>query len=71
MPKSVLEAVKLGFWDFEPAEVPSYEFDSTDAMPGTREKVAVLAERIRDGLPLWHPADRDDIESPYRPAKPR
>lgn len=64
MPKSVLEAVKLGFWDFEPAEVDSEAFASTEAMPGTRAKLEVLANRVRSGLPLWHPRDRDDIESP-------
>ena len=30
-------------------------------MPGTQEKLLVMAERIRSGLPLWHPADRDDL----------
>ena len=64
MPHSVLEAIKLGFWDFEPAEVSRQEYDGTDAMPGTREKLAVLTERVRTGLPLWHPADRDDVDSP-------
>jgi hypothetical protein len=31
-------------------------------MPGTRKKLTVLAERVRLGLPLWHPADRQDCE---------
>lgn len=64
MPKSVLEAVKLGLWDFEPAEVESQAFPSTEAMPGTKEKLEVLADRVQSGLPLWHPLDRDDMESP-------
>lgn len=29
----------------------------TDALPGTEEKVAILAERARLGLSLWHPQD--------------
>jgi hypothetical protein len=29
----------------------------TDALPGSEEKVAVLAERARLGLSLWHPQD--------------
>ena len=29
----------------------------TDALPGSEEKVAVLAERARLGLSLWHPLD--------------
>lgn len=63
MPRSVLEAIKLGFWDFEPPEVEEDFFDATDAMPGTRAKLDVMAERVRAGLPLWHPFDRDDMEA--------
>lgn len=70
MPKSILEAIRLGFWDFEPPDVESRLFDATDAMPGTREKLFAMAERVRDGLPLWHPRDRDDMDEP-RPIKPR
>jgi hypothetical protein len=29
----------------------------TDALPGTPEKVAILEERARLGLSLWHPQD--------------
>ncbi len=29
----------------------------TDALPGSEEKIRVLAERARLGLPLWHPLD--------------
>ena len=58
MPTSVLEAIKMGIWDFEPDEVESSNYDSTGAMPGTDEKLAVLAERVRRGLPLWHSSDR-------------
>jgi hypothetical protein len=64
VPKSVLEAIKMGLWDFEPAEVGSDQFDGTDAMPGTEAKVEVLARRLQRGLPLWHPADREDLEDP-------
>lgn len=62
VPESVLEAIKSGQWDFEPEEVESGCFDSTDALPGSVEKLAVLADRIRSGLPLWHPSDRRDCE---------
>ncbi len=64
MPKSILEAIKLGFWDFEPPDVESMLYAATDAMPGTQEKLQVLAARIREGLPLWHPSDRDDMDAP-------
>ena len=40
--------------------VPSVtdEFCPTDAPAGSPAKVQVLAERVRKGLPLWHPEDR-------------
>lgn len=63
MPRSVLEAIKMGLWDFEPPEVGSSQYDATDSMPGTKGKLDVLAERAYRGLPLWHPSDRDDIEA--------
>ncbi len=31
--------------------------EPTDALPGTPEKVAVIEERARLGLRLWHPGD--------------
>lgn len=65
MRDSVLEAIKQGQWDFEPETVERGEYDSTKAMPGSDEKITKLAERVRGGLPLWHPEDRisyDDTE---------
>lgn len=62
MPQSVLEAIKQGLWDFEPRPRGAREFRATGAMPGTDAKLAVLAERIRLGLPLWHPSDRRDLD---------
>jgi len=72
VPKSVLEAIKMGIWDFEPLEVENSEFDASDAMPGTKEKLRIMAERVRCGLPLWHEADRNDMETPSPiPRRPR
>lgn len=72
MPRSVLEAIRLGLWDYEPAAMDSGQFACTDAMPGTKEKLQVLAERLRSGQPLWHPLDRDDMDDPpVRIGKPR
>ena len=62
MQKSVLEAIKQGEWDYEPAEVHQDLYDPTGAMPGTPEKLSVLAKRIAAGLPLWHAEDRRDFE---------
>ena len=58
MPRSVLEAIKEGEWDFEPGELDSTEFPSTGALPGTDDKLTIMAERLRNGEPLWHPSDR-------------
>lgn len=58
MPSSVIEAIRLGMWNFEPNEANETEFDSTDALPGSNRKLEILAERLRHGYPLWHPNDR-------------
>lgn len=34
-------------------------FAPTDAVPGTEEKVKVIAARYRAAAPLWHPEDSD------------
>lgn len=62
MPSSIIEAIRNGLWDFEPMEVARSTFPPTDAVPGTKEKLQVLAERVKQGLPLWHPADRLNYE---------
>ena len=63
MSKSVLDAIREGDWTFEPEQVQCDQFDPTQAVPGTSEKLQVLAARIRAGLPLWHDDDRMDHES--------
>ena len=63
--ESVLDAIRQGQWNFEPETVESNEFDSTEALPGSDEKISALATRAEEGLPLWHPEDRrsfDDTE---------
>lgn len=65
MRDSVLDAIKQGHWDFEPDTVEANDYDSTPALPGSNEKITMLAERVTSGLPLWHPEDRisyDDSE---------
>jgi hypothetical protein len=62
--KTVFEAIRLGEWDYEPRQTRDAAYDSTGAMPGTDEKVNVLAERLRQGLPLWHPSDRISFDDP-------
>jgi hypothetical protein len=58
VPRSLLEAIKLGNWEYEPAGQDATELPPTPAMPGSKEKLAILAERLRLGLPLWHESDR-------------
>jgi hypothetical protein len=60
--KSVLDAIREGIWDFEPEDVAHEQYSATHAVPGTREKLRVLAERANAGLPLWHARDRADYE---------
>ena len=62
MAKSVLEAIKQGIWDYEPDDTEERRFPATRAMPGTDEKLEVLAARIHAGLPLWHRSDRKDYD---------
>lgn len=52
----------MGLWDFEPQEVEAEEFEACSSMPGTPDKLTALAERVRRGLPLWHPGDRHDLD---------
>ena len=64
--ESILDAIKEGQWDYEPEHVSSERFSHTQALPGTDEKLEILAARVKKGLPLWHPGDRqtyDDSES--------
>ena len=51
MPKSVLEAIKMGIWDFEPPEIEYNKFEASDAMPGTREKLIALGRAGRTRAP--------------------
>lgn len=62
MPESVLDAIKQGQWDYEPINVSQDRFNSTSALPGTDEKLRILADRVEDGLPLWHPSDRQTFD---------
>ena len=62
--KNVLEAIRDGEWHYEPDEVDPKLYPATTAIPGTEEKLEVLAARVRAGLPLWHKSDRPDYDDP-------
>ena len=59
---SVLDAIRDGMWDYEPQELRANEYNSTKAMPGTKAKIDILAERAQRGLPLWHDEDRMEYD---------
>jgi hypothetical protein len=62
MPRSILTAIEEGCWDYEPNDVSQEEYHSTEALPGSEEKLKLLAQRVCEGLPLWHPADRQSVD---------
>jgi len=55
--------------DFDP--VATEEFVATDAPAGSKAKLEILAERVRKGLPLWHPEDRHDYSGLTGAVRPR
>jgi len=70
---SILEAVKMGLWDFQPHTVDTSELEASDGMPGAREKLDILAEHLRRDLPISH-IDKcldDDCFQRQRPADGR
>jgi len=48
---------------YRDAPLPAFP---TDALPGTPEKIAVLAERVHLKQSLWHPDDAT-LEAPMKP----
>lgn len=62
MAESVLEQIRNGNWNYEPPTVDKKDYDATSALPGTEEKVGLMAARALNGLPLWHPDDRSTFD---------
>jgi hypothetical protein len=58
MSRSIIEAIREGNWDYEPGTERADLPPATRALPGSVEKLEVLAERVRQGQSLWNPADR-------------
>ena len=69
--KNVFEAIlKYGHdEDFVPYE--GDEFSATDAPAGSRAKIDILADRVLQGMPLWHPEDRNDYSGLTGVVRPR
>jgi len=55
--------------DFIPAFTD--DFVPTEAPAGSKEKIEVLAERVLQGLPLWHDEDRSDYSGLIGAIRPR
>jgi hypothetical protein len=69
--KNVFEAILKYGHDEDFAPRVDAEFMATQAPAGSREKLDVLAERVRRGMPLWHPEDRSDYSGLTGAVRPR
>lgn len=69
--KNVFEAIERYGHDEDFVPTDSGGFRPTQAPAGTRDKLDVLAERVRLGLPLWHTEDRADYSGLTGAVRPR
>ncbi len=69
--RNVFEAILECGHDEDFVPVETEEFSPTDAPAGSRQKLDILAERVRKGLPLWHAEDRSDYSGLTGVVRPR
>lgn len=69
--RNVFQAILETGHDEDFVPMPTDQFLPTDAPAGSPEKIAVLAERIMRGEPLWHPQDRSDYAGLTGAIRPR
>ena len=69
--RNVFEAISKFGHDEDFAPVETDGFDPTAAPAGSREKLEILAERVQQGLPLWHEEDRPDYSGLTGVVRPR
>jgi len=69
--KNVFETILEFGHDEDFAPVVTDDFVPTDAPAGTAEKLEIMARRVRQGLPLWHPEDRSDYSGLTGAVRPR
>ncbi len=69
--KNVFEAILKYGHDEDFAPRVDEEFEPTAAAAGSREKLDVLAARVRRGYPLWHDEDRADYSGLTGAVRPR
>ncbi len=69
--RNVFEAILECGHDEDFAPVEAEDFAGTDAPAGSRAKLDVMAERVRQGSPLWHAEDRSDYSGLTGAVRPR
>ena len=69
--RNVFEAILECGHDEDFVPVERDDFRGTDAPAGSRKKLEILAERVRKGMPLWHPEDRGDYGGLTGAVRPR
>ena len=69
--RNVFEAILKYGHDEDFAPAASSDFRPTDAPAGSPEKIEVLRERVKQGLPLWHDKDRVDSSGLTGAIRPR
>ena len=69
--RNVFEAILECGHDEDFVPVTTDEFTPTEAPAGSRQKLDVMAERVRRGEPLWHKDDRSDYSGLTGVVRPR
>ncbi len=69
--RNVFETILECGHDEDFAAVETEKFRGTDAPAGSQAKLAVMAERVLRGEPLWHGDDRSDYSGLTGAVKPR
>lgn len=69
--KNVFEAILKYGHDEDFAPQVDRDFNSTQAPAGSREKLDVMAGRVKMGYPLWHESDRADYTGLTGAVRPR
>ncbi|OHB78430.1 MAG: hypothetical protein A2W31_10160 [Planctomycetes bacterium RBG_16_64_10] len=69
--KNVFEAILTYGHDEDFTPTAGADFVPTQAPAGSRDKLTVLAERVRQGMPLWHEDDRADYSGLTGAVRPR
>ena len=69
--RNVFEAILECGHDEDFIPVETEDFLGTEAPAGSRAKLDVMADRVKNGLPLWHVDDRSDYSGLTGAVRPR